>query len=253
MVTQRVARDIVRQWEKMQTVYIPLREIRFSRMLDLLDEWLPPKFHALDLGSGPGSLSVRLLERFPGARCTAVDCDPLQLALGRSCYGTMGGRLNWVDADLRRKDWPGWLPTRKFDAVISTTAFHWLTPSQLERTYRRACELLRRRGILLNGDRATVGPSSKRLKKVSFDTYMYVKRSHGLRDPSQPWSTWWNEVLRVEELRPLVEERNRRFPRHSESDLPASAHLRYLKKAGFAEEEVVWRDLSDCIIAAIKT
>ncbi len=252
MVTRQIAQGLIEKWEKMQTVYIPLREERFSRMLDILEEWLPSKFNALDLGSGPGSLSVRLLKRFPQASCTAVDCDPLQLGLGQSCYGTMKGRLTWVEADLRKNDWWEALDGARFDAVLSTTALHWLTGPQLRRTYRYAWGLLKKRGILFNGDRATVGPYSKKLKRISTEAYLNVKRSHGMKQPNQPWSEWWREVMRVKDLRSLVEERERRFPRPSESDFPASAHLRYLREAGFSEADVVWRDLSDCIIAGLK-
>jgi trans-aconitate methyltransferase len=60
---------------------------------------------AIDLACGPGSLSQRLLQRFPQARVIAVDVDPVLLALGRGALGTVGGRLRWVDADLASPDW----------------------------------------------------------------------------------------------------------------------------------------------------
>src|SRR5260221_2404109 len=39
----------------------------------VLDTLLPQHFVALDLACGPGSMSQRLLSRFPQARCVAVD------------------------------------------------------------------------------------------------------------------------------------------------------------------------------------
>lgn len=74
-------------------------------MFDVLAALLPTSFVALDLACGPGSISQRLLARFPGARAVAVDVDPVKLALGHGTLGTLDGRLRWVDADLAS---PGW-------------------------------------------------------------------------------------------------------------------------------------------------
>ena len=85
----------------------------------------------LDLGCGPGSLSVRLLDRLPGAIVIAVDADPLLLALGRAAWADRPG-LRFADLDLRD---PGWAASlgldRPVDAVVSTTALHWLPKTAL--------------------------------------------------------------------------------------------------------------------------
>src|SRR5271165_6865287 len=90
----------LRRWDRQQAGYLPFREERFDAMFDALEALLPPDFIALDLGSGPGSLSQRLLDRFPRARSVAVDQDPVLLAIGQGSLGDVGGRLRWVDADL---------------------------------------------------------------------------------------------------------------------------------------------------------
>ena len=68
----------------------------------LRDSW---ELVEVDLGSGPGSLAVRLLDRIPGATVVAVDADPLLLALGRAAYGDRTG-LRFADRDLRTPGWP---------------------------------------------------------------------------------------------------------------------------------------------------
>ncbi len=45
------------------------------------------------------------------------------LEMGRR---TLGDRIEWVEADLRRADWSRALGGRAFDAVVSATALHWL-------------------------------------------------------------------------------------------------------------------------------
>jgi len=101
----------------------------------------------LDLACGPGSLSQRLLARFPEARAIAIDIDPVMLALGRGALGTIDGRLRWVAADLASRDWAMELGEEHVDAVLSTTALHWREPEPLARVYHNLGTLLRPGGI----------------------------------------------------------------------------------------------------------
>jgi SAM-dependent methyltransferase len=98
--------DWLQRWDAQQEGYVPEREARFTAMFDALAALLPASFVALDLACGPGSISQRLLARFPGARAIAVDIDPVMLAIGQGAIGTMDGRLRWIEADLAS---PGWL------------------------------------------------------------------------------------------------------------------------------------------------
>ena len=95
----------LRRWDVQQTGYLPDREGRFAAMLDILGVLLAPAFVALDLCAGPGSLSARLLTRFPQARRIAADKDPVLLAMGQAALGDGGGRLRWVDTDLLTPQW----------------------------------------------------------------------------------------------------------------------------------------------------
>lgn len=59
-------------------------------MLDAGDALLSDEFQAVDLACGPGSLSQRLLDRFPRVRCIAIDLDPVLLAVGRGALEEAG-------------------------------------------------------------------------------------------------------------------------------------------------------------------
>src|SRR5262249_19184882 len=136
----------------MQTAYLPFREERFAIILDVVEQVLGESFVALDLACGPGAISQRLLARFPQARCVALDYDPTLLALGRGALGDMDGRLRWVEADLRDPAWIEQLSETQVDAVLSTTALHWLDAGPLARLYGQLGALVRPGGIVLNGD-----------------------------------------------------------------------------------------------------
>ena len=70
-----------------QCGYLPDREERFTALIDAVQEGTSrPDPLVLDLGAGPGSLAVRLLDRLPAATVVAVDADPLLLALGRVAW-----------------------------------------------------------------------------------------------------------------------------------------------------------------------
>lgn len=97
--------DWLRRWDAQQEGYVPEREARFTAIFDVLAGLLPASFVALDLACGPGSISQRLLERFPEARTIAVDVDPVMLALGEGALGTANGRIRWVDSDLASSNW----------------------------------------------------------------------------------------------------------------------------------------------------
>ena len=112
--------DWLRRWDAQQEGYVPEREARFTAMFDVLAELLPTSFVALDLACGPGSISQRLLARFPDAQVIAVDIDPVMLAIGRGALGTVDGRLRWIEADLASPDWLEALGETQLDAVLST-------------------------------------------------------------------------------------------------------------------------------------
>ncbi|MCI4354549.1 MAG: class I SAM-dependent methyltransferase, partial [Thermoplasmata archaeon] len=109
-LSPRDARRLRAAWDRQQEAFNPLREVRFEAMFDVVAATLPKRFAALDLGSGPGSLSERLLRRFPSARCVAIDRDPVTLRIGEAGLGSRGGRLTWLDADLGRNGWSAALP-----------------------------------------------------------------------------------------------------------------------------------------------
>jgi len=95
----------ISRWDAQQEWYMPDREERFTVLIDAVEAGTGRDDPlVLDLGCGPGSLAVRLLDRMPAARVVAVDTDPLLLALGRGAYGGRAG-LRFEDQDLRH---PGW-------------------------------------------------------------------------------------------------------------------------------------------------
>jgi SAM-dependent methyltransferase len=244
-------REWYRSWEEQQESFNRNRERRFSAMLDLLAASLPTRFTALDLGCGPGSLSARILRRFPRARVVAVDHDPVVLGIGRGTLGSAGGRLSWVNADLGSPGWDRALPPGRLDGAVSTTALHWLDRPRLARLYRDLGRRVRRGGVVLNGDRMPWGDRRLELSRLAQRVRSVRRGGSRSRADWGPWRTWWARAERAPELRSLFALREGRAGRHPrQGDLPLAVHTQALRQAGFRTVEVVWRDLEDAILYA---
>lgn len=243
----------LRRWDEQQEAFNPDRERRFSAMLDVVAATQPARLRAIDLGAGPGSLSVRLLRRFPRARVVAVDYDPVVLRIGRGALGSYRGRLSWVDAQLGAPAWTRALPEGRFDAALSTTALHWLRPESLRALYRDLGRLLRPGGVFLNGDALPWGPEepvfsrvAERVRKVRFG-------ASTSRAGWAAWDRWWKDAQRDPTLGRLFPERERRRSQHPHHvDVSLSYHTRALRSAGFRAVQVVWQDLQNRVLCAVR-
>jgi len=244
----------LRRWDAQQAGYLPHREARFSAMLDALAVLLPEEFVAVDLASGPGAVSQRLLSRFPKARCIAVDIDPVLLALGRGSLGDMGGRLRWVEADLMTADLPSLLGEPRVDAVLSTTALHWLPSERLVQVYRQLGRIVRPEGLVLNGDNI---PFTRHL--TSFQRLADVIKKQQQTDAFErrgveDWATWWSALTKEPGIGALMAERERRFadkPRDWAEPL-LDLHEAGLLDAGFREVGVIWQHMDDRVVMAVR-
>ena len=251
MATSPDWRAWLTRWDAQQEAFNPDRELRFEVMFDLLAAALPSRFRVLDLGAGPGSLSLRLLRRFPHARSVAVDYDPVVLRIGREALGDAGGRLAWIDAQLGAPGWTRALPRGRFDAAVSTTALHWLRPRALRRLYRDLAGRLRPGGLFLDGDRIAFDPELRTFAELVARARRRRSRGPAARRGWSAWEAWWRAAERLPELRTEFRERARRHAEHpTTGDLPIGVHLRALRRAGFRAAGVLWQNLDDRIVGA---
>lgn len=129
-------------WDRQQEWYLPDREERFRVMLDMVEALVGPEPRVLDLACGTGSITARLLERFPKAVSTGVDLDPALLTIAE---GTFAGddRVAFVTADLKDPEWASLLPYDSYDAVLTATALHWLHSEPLAVLYGQVAGVVR--------------------------------------------------------------------------------------------------------------
>ena len=251
------ARAWVARWDRQQEVFLPEREAQFTALVDVVEELAGrPDPLVVDLGCGPGSLAVRVLERLPRADVVALDADPLLLELGRCAHPGLAG-LRFVDADLRDPDWADRLHLpRAADAVVSTTALHWLEPAVLTRVYSQARRLLRPEGVLLNGDEMERDAStSPVLSRVDLALIRRERRRRLPRGAAEEWDGWWLAVTAEPCLAEAVAERDRRgYDGQHHVDLSAALEVQFaaLRTAGFTEIGTVWQRGENRLLCAVR-
>jgi len=252
MPTVQEARRWLDRWDRQQEFYLTDREERFAVIADVVEATCGPQPLIVDLGVGPGSLAVRLLDRLPGAQVVGIDADPLLLGLARTAYGDRAG-LRLVDHDLRL---PGWIDALRLDrapdAFVSTTALHWLTRAQLAAVYATSGATVRPGGILVNGDQLHEGADRPRID----DLTRTVARRRAQRvgtSSDEDWQAWWLAVADAPELADLAAMRGAKGVDHHVDDLPTvDDHLQALRDAGFAEAGTVWQHGDDRVVVAIR-
>jgi SAM-dependent methyltransferase len=243
------------RWEAQQTRHIPLREERFAVIGDAVEQFAGGSPLILDLGCGPGSLSRRLLDRLPAARAVGVDADPLLLELGRRTLGDMGGRLRLLAADLRDPAWVERLPqSGPYDAVVSTTALHWLTSGELTAVLCAAAGLLRDGGVFVNGDHIMFASGAPRIAAAA-DGLGSRLAERSAAAGAEDWATWWDAAEREPAFAALAELRREHWRDHpyvDEPGLTVDEWSSLLAEAGFAECAVLWQHLGTSVVAALR-
>jgi SAM-dependent methyltransferase len=251
------AQQWIDRWERQQEVSLPDREERFTALIDAVADGTGRSDPlVIDLGCGPGSLSVRLLGRLPQATVLAVDADPVTLTLGRTAYAGWPG-LRFAELDLRT---PGWAAALGLDtpadAAVSTTALHWLSEPQLRTVYAELATVLRPGGLLLDGDHlgadAAATPALAALERSLLD------REESRRFPDghdESWLGWWQAVSADPALARLAAERDRRSVdtgHHSSSPSSLLAtHVDALRAAGFTEIGTLWQRGADRLLCGV--
>lgn len=261
LLSVSAAQRLVDGWDAQQAAYVTQREARFAIMLDVLARLaeargLSPEsgdgLVVLDIACGPGSLSGRILDRFPAARVIGLDYDPVLLALAEAWLrGRHGVRFVAVDADLAAADWTDRVPALGLHAVVSSTALHWLAPGDLVSCYLAMGKLLPEGGVLLNADHLRYHPDRQPFlaAAAAYDDERTQREAHSRGVLT--WDRWWKEATAHAELAQHAEERERRFAgRPPTPHAPLELHQSALVAAGFAETGTVWRLYDDVVVFA---
>jgi trans-aconitate methyltransferase len=256
----------LQRWDAQQTRYLPEREQRFTVMLDTLDALLPADFVALDLACGPGAISQRLLARFPQARTIALDYNPVLLHLGQQSLGALGGRISWITHSLSEPSWVEpvqvaleQLGRPQLDAVLSTTALHWLPIEHLTRVYNQLGTLVRPGGLLLNGDHMAYPAALPAFRELARRSETARHQAVFQEQRGEDYRQWWQALEQAwlaadPTLQPLFDayHATEQVRRHDFSEPILPVHRAALADAGFTQVDTIWQRYDDRVLLAIR-
>jgi len=236
----------VERWERMQERYLVRRSERFAVLIELIRATQPAVTRVLDLGCGPGSTMLPILDAFPGAAVIGIDVDPVLLSLAKARLVDYEEHARLIEADLRVPDWRQAVPA-PVDAVISATALHWLTARQLEQVYRQLPNLLAPGGIFLNADHL---PSESAGIQEYWQQHRQLMRTEERHQDAEDWFAFVHEL--EEAVGPeLAAGRTAALGAYEGEELPLAWHLDRLRENGFTAVDCFWRCDCDAIYGGI--
>jgi SAM-dependent methyltransferase len=239
-----------KSWDLLEEGLVPDREQRIAVLLDVVDAMVGGTPTVIDLACGTGTITCRLLERFPLARVVAVDIDPVLLTIASETFAD-DDRVRVVRADLRDPAWVDELPEQAVDAVLTATALHWLPAEVVQRLYRDLARLVRRGGVVAHTEEMPLvevpclGDGLTRLRK----------RRTGMPRADACWDAWWEQAAQDPALAAATTQRQAVFETNyptEEFSPPADWHISALIEAGFTEAGVVWRAGAGAVVAALR-
>jgi tRNA (cmo5U34)-methyltransferase len=187
-------------------------------------ETIVPKPGILDVGAGTGLLSAFLLEKFPDARLTLMDISENMLDEAKKRFATRPD-TEYIVCDYSRSNLGG-----PYDLVCSALSIHHLSPEDKRRLFGRIYRGLKPGGMFVNADQA------------DGETPYFRKR----------YLDYWNDFLRSG---PLTEVQHAEILKRRDTldrNEKLSVQLTWLKKAGFSDVDVVYKNRTFIVTVAKK-
>jgi tRNA (cmo5U34)-methyltransferase len=178
----------------------------------------------LDIGAGTGLLSAFLLEKFPDARLTLMDISENMLDMARKRFATRPDTA-YIVCDYSRSELGG-----PYDLICSALSIHHLSPVDKRRLFHGICMALNPGGLFVNADQA------------EGETPYFRQR----------FLDYWNEFL---QSGPLTKSQHYEILKRRDTldrNEKLSDQLAWLKQAGFADVDVVYRNRTFIVTVARK-
>jgi len=177
----------------------------------------------LELGCGTGILTERIVKKFPNAVIHVIDQSQKMLEIAREKLRDNRRII------FQQSDFMSCIFETNYDLIVSSLAIHHLSHYDKVRVYQKCFNHLNHGGSFINGDKF---------------------RSSNIHSENHIQALWTAEIVQNELKHKELEELNER----KKNDKPATVlqNLRWLKRAGFAHADLIYKYLYLGIVYAVK-
>ena len=201
------------------------------------------RLKVLDLCCGPGDVGRAIRASYPAAAIDCVDRDRFLTAICRGINRRDRVPGTVLVRDLWRDDWSEGL-AGGYDVVAIVNALHWFDAARAGQVLAQVRSLLGSGGVLVFAE-----PTSAASRyRGGFDAW---RAQQAARYTSEAWRAFWsraNELLGYDHTAFLGPRR----PDRIDDSLTALGWIELVRAAGFVEEDVLWRDGDQVVVAAVR-
>ena len=225
-------------YRELASVAVPAREEQIATVLTLLPFTPADKFRAVEIGSGPGTLSFALLDCFREATVIALDGSESMRSHAKARLRSFGDRFSVEAFELGANDWHPLLDAA--DAVVSSLCIHHLPGEDKRRLFSAIFQRSAPKAALVVAD--LVEPQLAQGREVFATGWDRAAQQRALGRPGALFDRFIKEAWNYY-----------RFPDPSDRPSPLIDQLTWMKEAGFEVVDCFWLQAGHAIFAGYKS
>jgi tRNA (cmo5U34)-methyltransferase len=212
------------QYDELFITHMHAYDITHDMILTMLPFPQDSALRILELGTGTGNLTSKVLERFPYSTVVGYDVSAEMLARARAKLAAARARVQLHQGDISQITFPG-----PFDAAISAIAVHHVPPPAKPILFHRLYAALRPGGVLVLGDafQAATPSLGERYRHLT-----------GAELVSQG----------VVETPAYTEYRSRNSQPSGGASTHLDKYLHWMRQAGLSNVDCVWKHFSRAVV-----